>query len=121
MRRDGQPERRDQLGWREAAVAGPPASSTGGNGSGPGLTWWIPPGGCTTAVVVNDGVEGPELGPGNTKRDWSATIEPGGTAASRVSQTASFHPDATSAMVRELCVSSNDPVDAEVKARLQLE
>jgi hypothetical protein len=77
--------------------------------------------GCTTAVLINDGQEGPVFGAGVPVEGWSTAIKPGASAELKVYYDASFHPDARGLMVREVYVSSNDPVDGVVKARIELE
>ena len=76
--------------------------------------------GCTTVSVVNDGQEGPVFGTGMPPVDWSTTIQPGETAELRIYYDPTFHEDARGPMVREIYVSSNDPVDPVVKASIEL-
>ena len=76
--------------------------------------------GCTTASVVNDGLEGPVFGSGTPPDDWSTTIGPGETAELRIDYDPSVHQDARGPMMREIYVSSNDPVDPVIKAAIQL-
>jgi hypothetical protein len=77
--------------------------------------------GCTTVSVVNNGQEGPVFGTGTPSEGWSTTIQPGETAELRIYYDPSFHQDARGPMMREIYVSSNDPVDPVVKAAIELE
>jgi cytochrome c-type biogenesis protein CcmH/NrfF len=76
--------------------------------------------GCTMASVVNDGQQGPLFGAGTPSTGWSTTIRPGDTAKLKIYYDPDFHEEARGAMVREIYVSSNDPVDPVVKARIEL-
>ncbi len=76
--------------------------------------------GCTTVSVVNGGQEGPVFGAGAPPESWSTTIRPGETAELRVYCDPSVHQDARGPMMREIYVSSNDPVDPVVKASIEL-
>jgi hypothetical protein len=76
--------------------------------------------GCTMASVVTDGQQGPLFGAGTPSRGWSTTILPGETAELKIYYDPSFHEEARGPMVREIYVSSNDPVDPVVKARIDL-
>lgn len=76
--------------------------------------------GCTTASVVNDGLEGPVFGSGVPPDDWSTTIEPGESAELRIYYDPSVHQDARGPMMREIYVSSNDPVDPVITAAIEL-
>ena len=76
--------------------------------------------GCTTVSVVNNGQEGPLFGAGTPSEGWSTTIQPGETAELRTYYDPNFHEDARGPMVREVYVSSNDPVDPVVKAAIEL-
>jgi hypothetical protein len=77
--------------------------------------------GCTTVSVINNGQEGPIFGTGTPSEGWSTTIQPGDTAELRVYYDPTFHQDARGPMMREVYVSSNDPVDPVVKAAIELE
>jgi hypothetical protein len=77
--------------------------------------------GCTTVSVVNNGQDGPVFGTGTPSEGWSTTIRPGKTAELRVYYDPTFHQDARGPMMREIYVSSNDPVDPVVKAAIELE
>jgi len=77
--------------------------------------------GCTTVSVINNGQEGPVFGTGTPPEHWSTTIRPGETAELRVYYDPTFHQDARGPMMREIYVSSNDPVDPVVKAAIELE
>ncbi|HID63067.1 MAG TPA: DUF1573 domain-containing protein, partial [Anaerolineae bacterium] len=76
--------------------------------------------GCTTVSVINNGQEGPVFGTGTPSGDWATTIRPGETAELRIYYDPNFHKDARGPMVREIYVSSNDPVDPVVKASIEL-
>jgi hypothetical protein len=76
--------------------------------------------GCTTVSVVNHGQEGPVFGTGTPPEGWSTTIQPRETAELRIYYDPSFHQDARGPMMREIYVSSNDPVDPVVKASIEL-
>ena len=76
--------------------------------------------GCTTVSVVNNGQEGPIFGTGTPPKDWSTTIRPGKTAELRIYYDPNVHQNARGPMMREVYVSSNDPVDPVVKASIQL-
>jgi hypothetical protein len=78
--------------------------------------------GCTTVSVVNKGREGPIFGMGTPPEaeDWSTTIRPGETAELRIYYDPGFHEEARGPMVREIYISSNDPVDPVVKAQIEL-
>jgi hypothetical protein len=77
--------------------------------------------GCTTVSVVNNGLEGPLFGTGTPPEGWSTTIRPGETAELRVYYDPTFHQDVRGPMMREIYVSSNDPVDPVIKAAIELE
>ncbi len=76
--------------------------------------------GCTTVSVVNNGEEGPVFGTSTPSEGWSTTIQPGETAELRIYYDPTFHKDARGPMMREIYVSSNDPVDPVVKAAIEL-
>jgi hypothetical protein len=76
--------------------------------------------GCTTVSVVNNGQEGPVFGAGTPPGGWSTTIQPGETAELRIYYDPTVHKDARGPMMREIYVSSNDPVDPVVKAAIEL-
>ncbi|MFQ5814100.1 MAG: DUF1573 domain-containing protein [Anaerolineae bacterium] len=78
--------------------------------------------GCTTVSVVNNGEEGPVFGTGTPPEaeGWSTTIPPGETAELRIYYDPNVHEDARGPMLREVYVSSNDPVDPVVKAAIEL-
>ncbi len=67
--------------------------------------------GCTTVSVVNNSQEGPVFGPGTPPKGWSTTIRPGETAELRIYYDPNVHKDARGPMIREVYVSSNDPVN----------
>ena len=73
--------------------------------------------GCTTASVVNKGPEGSVFGAGTSSVVWSTAIPPEGTAELRTYYDPSYHGDARGAMMREVGLSSNDPV---VKVSIKL-
>lgn len=75
---------------------------------------------CTTVSVINDGQEGPVFGTGTPPEDWSTTIQPGETAKLRIYYDPTFHEDVRGPMMREIYVSSNDPVDPVIKASIEL-
>ncbi|MFQ6058603.1 MAG: cation transporter [Anaerolineae bacterium] len=75
---------------------------------------------CTTASVVNNGQEGPIFGADTPPGGWSTTIRPGEAAELRIYYDPNFHKDARGSMVREVYISSNDPVDPVIKARIKL-
>jgi hypothetical protein len=76
--------------------------------------------GCTTVSVVKDDQEGPVFGTGTPPEGWSATIRPGETAELRIYYDPNFHQDARGLVIREVYVSSNDPIDPVIKARVEL-
>ena len=76
--------------------------------------------GCTTVSVVNNGQEGPIFGTGTPSEDWSTTIPPGEMAELKIYYDPTFHEGARGPMMREIYVSSNDPVDPVVKASIEL-
>lgn len=76
--------------------------------------------GCTTAALVSGGQEGPTFGAGTPSEDWTATIEPGSSAELRIYFDPSFHPDARGPMMRQVYVSTNDPVDPHIKVTIKL-
>jgi hypothetical protein len=76
--------------------------------------------GCTTVSVVNNGQEGPVFGTGTPPEHWSTTIGAGETAELRIYYDPNFHKDARGPMMREIYISSNDPVDPVVKASIEL-
>ena len=75
---------------------------------------------CTTVSVVNNGQEGPVFGAGTPPKGWSTTIRPGETAELRIYYDPSVHQDARGLVIREVYISSNDPVDPVVKASIEL-
>ena len=77
--------------------------------------------GCTTAALVQDGVEGPRLGPGTPTEGWSATLPPGGTAELVVRYDPTVHKGARGEMQRDVFVSTNDPLDGNAKVSIHLE
>jgi len=76
--------------------------------------------GCTTVSVVNNGQEGPVFGAGTLPKSWSTTIRPGETAELRIYYDPNVHKDARGPMMREVYISSNDPIDPVVKASIEL-
>ena len=76
--------------------------------------------GCTTVSVVNNGEEGPLFSTGTPSEGWSTTIQPGETAELKIYYDPNVHKDARGPMMREIYVSSNDPVDPVVKAAIEL-
>ena len=76
--------------------------------------------GCTTVSVVNNGEEGPVFSTGTPSEGWSTTIQPGETAELKIYYDPNVHGDARGPMMREIYVSSNDPVDPVVKAAIEL-
>lgn len=76
--------------------------------------------GCTTAALVSDGQEGPTFGAGTPPGEWTATIEPGGTAELRIYFDPGFHPDTRGPMLRQVQISTNDPIDPLVTVNIQL-
>jgi len=76
--------------------------------------------GCTTASVVNNGQEGPIFGTDTPSKGWFTTIPPGETAELRIYYDPTFHEGARGPMIREIYVSSNDPVDPVVKVSIEL-
>lgn len=76
--------------------------------------------GCTTVALVSGGQEGPTFGAGTPPEDWTATIEPGGSAELRIYFDPSFHPDARGPMMRQVHISTNDPVDPRTKVTIKL-
>lgn len=78
--------------------------------------------GCTTVSVVNNGQEGPVFGTGTPPEaeGWSTTIQPGESAELKIYYDPTFHEGARGPMLREIYVSSNDPVDPVVKASIEL-
>lgn len=75
---------------------------------------------CTTVSMINDGQEGPVFGTGTPPEGWSTTIRPGENAELRIYYDPTFHEDARGVMMREIYISSNDPVDPVVKASIEL-
>jgi hypothetical protein len=51
---------------------------------------------------------------------WSTTIQPGETAELRITYDPAVHADARGLMVREVHVSSNDPVDPVLNVTIEL-
>lgn len=76
---------------------------------------------CTTVSLVNNGLEGPLFGAGAQPEGWAATIPPGKSAELRIFYDPSHHKEARGAMMREVYVSSNDPIDRVAKVSIQLE
>lgn len=76
--------------------------------------------GCTTASVVNDGQEGPVFSAGTSPEGWSTTIRPGEAAELMIYYDPSFHGGARGPILREVYISSNDPVDPVVKVSVEL-
>ncbi len=76
--------------------------------------------GCTGAAVENNGQIGPRFGANPAQGDWSTTVPPGGTALLHIYYDPTVHAEARGPMIREVYVSSNDPVDPVVKVEVSL-
>lgn len=80
---------------------------------------------CTTASVINQGVEGPVFGMeghGDFKnpQGWSTTIAPDKEAILRVYYDPLTHKDLVGPVTRTVTVFSNDPLDPKVKVTIEL-
>lgn len=80
--------------------------------------------GCTSASVVYQGKEGPKFTmPGHGQEnptDWQVTIKPGDSAQLKIYYDPTIHKDLEGSVIREIYVYSNDPIDFERKASIEL-
>lgn len=80
--------------------------------------------GCTSASIVFDGKEGPRFamaGHGiESPKDWKISIPPGKSAQLKVYYDPNVHIDFRGEATREIYIFSNDPVDFEKKATIEL-
>ncbi len=79
--------------------------------------------GCTSASLVVNGVEGPIFTmPGHGEKNptgWSAAIAPGKTAKLKIYYDPTVHPDLRGPVTRTVSISSNSPVDFELKVKIE--
>ena len=82
--------------------------------------------GCTSASIVFNGEEGPVFGmPGhgvneNIPEGWNVRIAPGEKAELKVYYDPYVHKEFRGAAMREIYVSSNDPIDVQKKVTVRL-
>lgn len=80
--------------------------------------------GCTSSSVVFRSIEGPRFamaGHGyQSPTDWKLTIPAGETAQLKVYYDPDVHKDFRGFAIREIYVSSNDPIDFEKKVQIEL-
>ena len=80
--------------------------------------------GCTTASIVFQGKEGPRfamVGHGiENPKDWKLSIPPGQSAQLKVYYDPNVHKDLRGAVIREIYIYSNDPIDFEKKVQIEL-
>ncbi len=80
---------------------------------------------CTTAQMINGGIESPIFGmEGHTgsknPQGWSTTIMPGEEAILRVFYDPTVHPGVRGALTRIITITSNDPINPRMPARIEL-
>lgn len=79
--------------------------------------------GCTTAALIVNGVEGPRFrmpGHGKNPENWSATLAPNEEAELKIYYDPTVHPNLRGAVTRTVSVFSNDPVDFEVRVKIEV-
>ncbi len=79
--------------------------------------------GCTTARVLNNGVEGPRFGMashGKNPRNWSTVIKSGEQAYLLIFFDPSVHPKLRGPATRIVTVYSDDPENAEQKVKIKV-
>lgn len=80
--------------------------------------------GCTSASIIFQGVEGPRFAMAGhgivNPTDWQVAIPPNQTAELKIYYDPTVHPDLRGAVTREIRIFSNDPIDFEKKAIIEL-
>lgn len=79
--------------------------------------------GCTTASIINNGVEGPIFqmtSQGEYPKDWSTVIKPGEQALLKVYYEPTVHPDLRGAVTRIITIHSDDPEAPEQQVRIKV-
>lgn len=81
--------------------------------------------GCTSARIINQGVEGPVFGMEghagvSNPKGWSTTIRAGQKAILRVSYDPTQHPGFTGPATRLITILSNDPINPRIEAMIEL-
>lgn len=82
--------------------------------------------GCTSAAIVYQGNEGPKFSmPGHGLNEeidnWQVAIAPGQTAQLKVYYDPNTHKDFRGTAIREINISSNDPIDWQKTVSIELE
>lgn len=76
---------------------------------------------CTTAVLETSEGKGPTFGMHENPTDWSVTLAPREEATLIVTFDPNFHgPDAVGDFMREVTISSNDPLQPAAKVRMRM-
>jgi len=79
--------------------------------------------GCTTARIINHGVEGPIFRMarhGNTPKNWRTVMKPGDQAILKVSYDPTVHPDLRGPATRVVTVYSDDPLTPAQQVRIEV-
>lgn len=71
--------------------------------------------GCTTAVLIVDGIESPVFGMHSNYPGWSQKLLPGQTAELRVMYDPNVHRELRGVVTRTLTIHSNDPLNSSKK------
>ena len=79
--------------------------------------------GCTTARIINQGVEGPIFrmaGHGNNPKNWKSVMKPGEQAMLQVFYDPTVHPDLRGPATRVVTVYSDDPLTPAQQVRIEV-
>ena len=79
--------------------------------------------GCTTASIINDGVEGPIFGMashGRNPRNWHTVINPGEQAILKVYYNPAVHPNLHGPVTRIVTIYSDDPENPKQEVRIKV-
>jgi hypothetical protein len=79
--------------------------------------------GCTSASILNNGVEGPRFkmaSHGKNPRDWSTVIKPGEQAFLKVYYDPAVHPSERGQVTRIVWIFSDDPVKPKQEVKIKV-
>jgi hypothetical protein len=79
--------------------------------------------GCTTASIINHGVEGPSFGMaghGSNPKNWQTVINPGEQAVLKVYYNPTVHPDLRGPVTRVVTIYSDDPENPQQEVRIKV-
>ena len=79
--------------------------------------------GCTTASIVNHGVEGPSFGMashGNNPKNWQTVINPVEQAVLKVYYNPTVHPELRGPVTRVVTIYSDDPENHQQEVRIKV-